>query len=416
MLYERWCDTAEKFRDETALTDHVTRRRWTFGELREAAEREPVAEAAVVYPQGSPPEFIITLLAAWRAGKISYPIEPGQAVPELPGILPPCVHLKLTSGTTGAPRLIAFTAGQLMADAENIVATMGLRRDWPNVGVISLAHSYGFSNLVLPLVLHGVPLICSSPLPEPFRQATAAGGRVTVASVPALWRTWHEAGAITPDIRLAISAGAPLPVPLEQAVFNATGVKLHNFYGSSECGGIAYDADELPRTDDSFAGTPLQTVALSINAAGRLVVGSRAVGFDCRDAAPNPDGEYFVTSDLVELDWARVHLRGRAGDVMNIAGRKLSPMIVETVLLRHASVRECVVFGVPSGDANRVDEIAACAVAKSGTTPDELRQFLAGQLDAWQLPRHWRFVETLDAGPRGKVSRAGWRAKFLEER
>ena len=53
---------------------------------------------------------------------------------------------------------------------------MGLRPDWPNLGVISLAHSYGFSNLVLPLLLHGIPLILApSPLPEAVRQA--AGGR-----------------------------------------------------------------------------------------------------------------------------------------------------------------------------------------------------------------------------------------------
>ena len=55
-----------------------------------------------------------------------------------------------------------------MADAENIVATMGLRPDWPNLGVISLAHSYGFSNLVLPLLLHGIPLILA-PVPLPAR-------------------------------------------------------------------------------------------------------------------------------------------------------------------------------------------------------------------------------------------------------
>jgi long-chain acyl-CoA synthetase len=258
-------------------------------------------------------------------------------------------------------------------------------------------------------------LICSSPLPEVFRQATASGGYVTVASVPALWRAWHEAGAITPVIRLAISAGAPLPVQLEGDVFNSTGLKIHNFYGSSECGGIAYDAGEFPRTDDSFAGTPMRGVKLSTRADGCLVVESPAVGLECGATVPNPDGEYFVTSDLGEMDGAQVHLRGRAGDVMNIAGRKLSPGVVESALLRHPAVRECVVFGVPSGDAGRVDEIAACIVAKPGTTPEALRQFLAGQLDAWQLPRHWRFVETLEAGPRGKVSRAGWRAMFAGE-
>ena len=49
---------------------------------------------------------------------------------------------------------------------------MGLRPDWPNLGVISMAYSYGFSNLVLPLLLHGIPLfLAPAPLPEVLRGA-----------------------------------------------------------------------------------------------------------------------------------------------------------------------------------------------------------------------------------------------------
>ena len=107
----------------------------------------------------------------------------------------PCRHLNITSATTGAPRTIAFTGEQLAADADNIVATMGLRPDWPNLGAISLAHSYGFSNLVLPLLLHGIPLFLPpSPLPEVLRIAAPDAPDLTLAGVPALWRAWHEAG------------------------------------------------------------------------------------------------------------------------------------------------------------------------------------------------------------------------------
>src|SRR5205085_9914829 len=127
------------------------------------------------------------------------------------------VHLKSTSATTGQPRMVAFTAEQLMADAENIVQTMGLCAAWPNLGVISLAHSYGFSNLILPLLLHGIPLILvGSALPEAVRRAAATEGAVTLAAVPALWGKWHEGDAIPPNVRLAISAGAALPLKLEQ--------------------------------------------------------------------------------------------------------------------------------------------------------------------------------------------------------
>src|SRR5690606_33939850 len=125
-------------------------------------------------PRGNGPEFIVTVLAAWRAGRPVLPLEGAAPVVNEP--LPAgAVHLKTTSGTTRASQLIGFTAEQLAADADQIVATMGLRTDQPNLGVISLAHSYGFSNLVTPLLLGGIPLVLvPSPMPASL-QAAAAG-------------------------------------------------------------------------------------------------------------------------------------------------------------------------------------------------------------------------------------------------
>ena len=249
----------------------------------------PADESTVVYPQGHAAEFIFAVLRAWRANAVVCPLEPDQAPPPVPLPPAPCVHLKTTSATTGLPRTIAFTAEQLAADAENIVATMGLRPDWPNLGVISMAHSYGFSNLVLPLLLHGIPLILApSPLPEAVRRAAEGEPALTLAGVPALWRAWHEAGAIPPNVRLAISAGAPLPVTLEQAVFSATGVKIHNFYGSTECGGIAYDATATPRADEACVGAPMRNVQVALNEDGCLEVRSQAVG---QTYWPDADGD-----------------------------------------------------------------------------------------------------------------------------
>src|SRR5437763_6238345 len=160
-----------------------------------------------------------------------------------------------------------------------ILAKMGLHRDWPNLCVISLAHSYVFSNLVTPLLLHGIPVILSDPpLPEAVRRAAPTADHLTLPAVPALWRAWHEANASPANLRLAISGGAPLPLPLEQAVFDSTGVKLHNFYGASECGGIAYDTSACPRADAASVGGPMRNVEVSRNENDCLEVRSRAVG------------------------------------------------------------------------------------------------------------------------------------------
>src|SRR6185312_9218423 len=279
MLYERWRQIARTFPGQIALRDLPSHRQWTFRELELAAETSAAGEQKIAFPTGLSAEFIFSVLRAWQAGQVICPIEADQRPPEIPpGFPSDIVHLKMTSGTTAAPRFVAFTASQLMADAENIVATMGLRPDWPNLGVISLAHSYGFSNLVLPLLLHGIPLILAgAPLPEIVLRAGATEKAITLAAVPALWRTWRDADAIPRNVKLAISAGAPLPVALEQSVFAARGLKIHNFYGSSECGGIAYDASAGPRLDDSCAGAPMRNVNLSVGDDGCLAVRSKAV-------------------------------------------------------------------------------------------------------------------------------------------
>ncbi|HYT59654.1 MAG TPA: fatty acid--CoA ligase family protein [Haliangiales bacterium] len=413
MLYQRWRQIVRENGDELALRDSVGGRQWTFRQLDAIAERGSSESGAVVYPRGICAEFILRVLRAWRTGQAVCPVEAGQTRPQFSHVPAGCVHLKTTSATSGAPRVIAFTAEQLMADADNIVATMGLRREEPNLGVISLAHSYGFSNLVSPLLLHGIPLILSdSPLPEAVRRAAAGAGSLTLPAVPALWRAWHEAQAIPPGVRLAISAGAPLPLALEQAVFEATRIKLHNFYGASECGGIAYDASTLPRNDPTCAGTPLRNVQVSVNADDCLEVRSRAVG-ETYWPDPQPDlaAGVYRTSDLAELKDGQVFLRGRASDMINVAGRKVSPETIERVLLAHPEVRECLVFGAPSPEAERSEIVVACLAVKSPVTAEGLKHFLLSHLPAWQVPREWVFVESLPTGSRGKLSRAEWRRK-----
>ena len=173
-----------------------------------------------------------------------------------------------------------------------------------------------------------------------------------MAAVPALWHAWHKAGAILSNVRLAISAGAPLPLSLERAVFEEHGLKIHNFYGSTECGGIAYDA-----TDDAAHGRSFRGQAAEKCERGDL---PRAARCGCAAArwakltGPSPEpalaGGAFRTCDLAEIKHGELCLRGRTDDHINVAGRKVSPTIIEQALREHEAVAECVVFGVPSGN------------------------------------------------------------------
>jgi acyl-CoA synthetase (AMP-forming)/AMP-acid ligase II len=418
MLYERWRQVAQDFKNEIALHDVASGDFWTFAQLAKVAETCDRPNDAIVFPKGITSEFIFSVLQAWRFRKILCPLDSGQIPPSSSELPAEIVHLKMTSASTGAGRLVAFKAEQLSADATNIVETMKLRRNEPNLGVISLAHSYGFSNLVLPLLLHGIPLaLTNSALPETLRRAAKKFESITLAAVPALWRAWLGANAIPKNVRLAISAGAPLPLALEKEIFEKTGIKVHNFYGASECGGIAYDQSESPRKDSRFVGTPMRNVQLKVNANGCLEVHSMAVAETYfPDASPALADGCFQTSDLAELKKDKVLLSGRATDQINVAGRKVSPEMIETALLAHPDVADSLVFGIPSEDSERGEIIVACVAVNVRLTTETLKQFLLAKLPAWKVPREWWLVDSLQTNDRGKRSRNEWRQSYLKNK
>src|SRR5262249_6432302 len=133
------------------------------------------------------------------------------------------------------------------------------------------------------------------------------------------------------------------------------------------------------------------------------------------EAAPELGDGVFVTTDFGEIVDGQVYLRGRASDLINVAGRKVAPEIIENILRTHPQVRDCLVFGVPRSDQDRSERIVACVEANTHPDKENLQTFLLKHLSPWQMPREWHFV-TLERNGRGKLSRAQWRERFLESR
>ena len=158
----------------------------------------------------------------------------------------------------------------------------------------------------------------------------------------------------------------------------------------------------------------MKNVQLSVSGEGCLEVRGRNVGQTYwPESNPNLADGCFRTTDLAEIRDGLVYLCGRAGDRINVAGRKISPEEIEKVLLTHPEVSECLIFGAPAKDIDRADVIIACVSSKSPLTGEVLRQFLLERLPAWQIPREWIFVPSLGTNQRGKISRTEWRNKFM---
>ena len=328
--------------------------------------------------------------------------------------------LKLTSGTTSVPRAVRFRASQLVADCENICATMGLTDVDVNYGVIPFSHSYGFSNLILPLLIRGVRLVVSRDrFPRAVLDGLLSTGATVFPATPVFFHKFAEMENIPefPSLRLCISAGAPL-IRQAAGMFSVKfGHKIHTFYGSSECGGISYDATEERLYEDGFAGMPLKGVEIEPSAeeAGRIHVRSAAVGdgyFPTPEPAVLGDGR-FIPPDLVLQTERGLMLVGRTSEVINVAGRKLNPCEVEARLVEFPGVKQAVVFGVES--TLRGEEPVACIVGFN-LVREEVQRFCQEKLSAWQVPRDLWFVGEIPTDERGKISRRALAESYLAQR
>ena len=189
---------------------------------------------------------------------------------------------------------------------------------------------------------------------------------------------------------MAVSAGAPLSLELETEVHESCGLKLHNFYGASECGGIYYDSGTAPRSSAADLGSPLDGVEVSVHESGRFLVASSSValGYESAREGEILGGGVFLTQDSGTLAGHRLSLESSGAESINVAGRKIGPAKIEAALMATGLVERAKVFGLPSQDPERVEEIAALVQIRAASL-DDLRHAAAAALAGWELPRHW---------------------------
>ena len=453
-LLGAWSKTLAQRADEVAIVDRSRQPLFRFAEIEELSRRYATnsdlttfAPGEIVAIQiGNRPDWPALFLACLRLGIVVLPIEQTVSEQERTSALEACraagvmtdpakpivrlgagnrpdweqrqpVLLKLTSGTTAAPRAIRFRSEQLLADAVQICDTMAITAADLNFAVIPLSHSYGFSNLITPLLVRGVPMAVSRDrLPRAVLNDLARTAATVFPGMPVFYQAFNEIvqPPPLPSLRLCLSAGAPLSLAVAKGFRLKFGLAIHSFYGASECGGICYDV-QVPEEREGFVGPAMNGVTL-ISMAETTGLGSLGYGTQLRvqSAAvgdgyfPEPEPKklgpgFFVPDDLVVIGPGGVRLVGRISDVINVAGKKVNPAEVEAHLLSHEKVREAVVFGRSSPLRN--EEVVACVVATAKVTEEELLRFCRTRLSGWQVPKRIYLVAALPANERGKVSR-----------
>ena len=328
--------------------------------------------------------------------------------------------LKLTSGTTAAPRAIRFRSHQVLADCIQICDTMGISDADLNFGVIPISHSYGFSNLLTPLIARGVPMVVSRDrTPRAILSDLAHSNATVFPGMPVFYQAFCEMEhvPVLSKLRLCISAGAPLSRAVAKKFREKFNLSIHSFYGASECGGICYDR-EATNEEEGLVGQRMKDVEVELldrdAPASQIQVRSPAVAdgyFPEPDEKKLGDG-IFVPDDLLARDESGFKIVGRISDVINVAGKKVNPAEVEAHLLRFDGVRQAVVFGLPAGWGLRNEEVAACVVVSPQVSESDLLRFCRAALSAWQVPKRIFVVDAIPMSERGKISRRELARRF----
>ena len=379
-------------------------------------------------------DFVAAILAACKLDLVVFPIDRDAPQSEVAAILahfgikglisagvvhvsgsgsPGCAApndarlVKLTSGSTGKPKGIVATEANLVADCVNICSTMDIRPSDLNLGAIPFSHSYGFSNLVTPLLMQGTAVVVSNDyLPQSLVEL-ANRYRCTVA--PLIPMVFEHLASVAhgrfETVRTFLSAGAPLPATTSRRFRERFANDIHSFYGCSECGGITYDRRGAA-VERGTVGTAMENVELTTDGT-RLVVRSASVAMghllDATTFQPFEGGR-FVTDDLVEVRDGEIVLTGRASDLINTAGKKVNPREVEAVILQIEGVREAKVYGEPAGA--RGDVVAVAIVATPNVTREQVREFCRTRLSLHKVPRIVKLIDQMPVDERGKVKRA----------
>jgi acyl-coenzyme A synthetase/AMP-(fatty) acid ligase len=294
--------------------------------------------------------------------------------------------IAFTSGSTGAPQAHAKSWRVLTRTAR-----LARKVFLPEAGTLNIVatvpaqHMYGLETSVFFALAAG----CASHHGKPFFPADV---RATLAEMPAPrvlistpvhLRALVAAGVALPELRLIISATAPLSTALAQQAEQALGAQVMEIYGCTEAGSMA-------------SRRTCETAQWQLHPRMRITAdhdGIHISGGHLPDDIPVHDSVEIVSA-------RRFGLLGRSVDMLKVAGKRASLADLTQRLLAVPGVEDGVLF-LPDGAERPAALVVAPQLAEG-----EILAALAPQFDAVFLPRPLRKVARLPRNELGKLPHA----------
>jgi long-chain acyl-CoA synthetase len=337
-----------------------------------------------------------------------------------------------TSGTSGLPKGVVLTYGNLQSTVSAAIEAAGLKGQHRFLGIVPLFHSLGLTaTLLAPVALGATVVYVARFSPVAALNAVKQHNISVMFGIPSMYGAIANLKQMSPEdfksVYAIISGGEPLPTPIREGFQKRTGHALYEGYGLTEtCGPTSVNTPQAHR-----AGS-----------VGKMLPGSSAKIVD-EENKPLPAGEigevwlhgpnvmqgyfnlptetqnvltadrYFKTGDLGKIDSdGYLFITGRKKDMIIVSGEKAFPREIEEIILKHPAVMDAAVVG--KKDPGRGEVVAAFVVPKEGQTikESELRDFCRDNgLAQWKCPREVIVAAELPRSPTGKVLKRELAAK-----
>ncbi len=348
-----------------------------------------------------------------------------------------------TSGTTGSPKGVPIPLRAVASFVGYHRFGLDVRDDDVFWNMADPGWAYGLYFAILgPLAAGNRSLLLTAGFSAELTwDVMSTFGVTNFAAAPTVYRSLRAGSPAGQGhvLRRASSAGEPLTPDVVEWGRSAFGLEVHDHYGQTELGMAAGNAwaDGLaePLRPGSM-GEPLPGWSVEVlteeadtpaadGETGRIAINvqhSPFMWFKAYVDAPGKtaerytaDGQWYLTGDSGRRDAdGYIYFSSRDDDVIIMAGYRIGPFDVESVLVTHPLVAEAAVIGTP--DALRGEVLEAFVVLRDSSAASaelvaELQKRVKDKFAAHAYPRRIHFVPELPKTPSGKVQRFILRAE-----
>ncbi|WP_224273815.1 class I adenylate-forming enzyme family protein [Streptomyces sp. LS1784] len=317
----------------------------------------------------------------------------------------------LSSGSTGAPKVILHSLDSLVA--EKLESRPRRRASTLNIlMVLMFDHIGGLNSLLSTLLAGGTAVLPGQRTPEEICELVE---RYRIRVLPAsptflnliLMGGYHRTHDLS-SLRLITYGTEPMSEELLKRVNREIpGVRLLQTFGTSETGIATTTSESSSSTYFKISDGGVEYRIVD----GELQLRSRTQFLGYLNYADDSltEDRWFRTGDLVEEGAdGYLRIRGRAKELINVGGEKLLPLELETVLLASPLVEDCVVYGRPNAitgqtvcvDVKPRGELTRAAVRK------HVVEFLTGKVEAFKIPSRISVVDAIGMSDRLKKVRS----------